>query len=63
MFPGAACVAALVDRFNQHCHKLVITADSWRETHPFDHGHEKPPDPARPRKRDDARDTMPTWIR
>jgi hypothetical protein len=27
---GAACVAALVDRFNQHCRKPVITADSWR---------------------------------
>jgi DNA replication protein DnaC len=37
VFPGAACVAALVDRFNQHCYKLAITADSWRETHPFDH--------------------------
>jgi hypothetical protein len=25
--PGATCVAGLVDRFNQHCHKLFITAD------------------------------------
>lgn len=37
VFPGAACVAALIDRFNQHCDKLHITADSWREPHPFDH--------------------------
>jgi DNA replication protein DnaC len=36
VFPGAACVVALVDRFSQHCHKLDIDADSWRETHPFD---------------------------
>lgn len=30
-FPGAACVAALVDRFVQHCHVLDIDADSWRQ--------------------------------
>jgi DNA replication protein DnaC len=29
-FPGAACVGALVDRFNQHCHTMDIDADSWR---------------------------------
>jgi DNA replication protein DnaC len=51
VFPGAACVAALIDRFNQHCHKLLITADSWRETHPFDHDSDSPTDPKRPRKR------------
>lgn len=51
VFPGAACVAALVDRFTQHCHKLLINADSWRETDPFDHDAEKPTDPKRPRKR------------
>ncbi len=28
VFPGAACVASLVDRFAQHRH--VIDADSWR---------------------------------
>jgi DNA replication protein DnaC len=49
VFPGAACVAALIDRFNQHCHKLLITADSWCETHPFDHN-DDPADPTRPRK-------------
>jgi DNA replication protein DnaC len=31
VFPGAACVAALVDRFVQHCHVIDIDADSWRE--------------------------------
>jgi DNA replication protein DnaC len=50
VFPGAACVAALVDRFNQHCHKLLITADSWRKTHPFDHDAEKAAESKRPRK-------------
>jgi DNA replication protein DnaC len=30
VFPGAACVAALVDRFAQHCHGVEIDADSWR---------------------------------
>lgn len=31
LFPGAACVGALVDRFMQHCHVLDIDADSWRQ--------------------------------
>lgn len=31
VFPGAACVAALIDRFVQHCHILDIDADSWRQ--------------------------------
>ena len=30
-FPGAACVAALVDRFTESCHVLDIDADSWRQ--------------------------------
>jgi DNA replication protein DnaC len=30
VFPGAACVVALVDRFAQHCHVVDIDADSWR---------------------------------
>jgi len=33
VFPGAACVVALVDRFAQHCHRVDIDADSWRDTH------------------------------
>ncbi len=31
LFPGAACVAALVDRFVQHCHVLDIDGASWRQ--------------------------------
>ena len=31
VFPGAACVAALVDRFAQHCYVLDIDGDSWRQ--------------------------------
>jgi DNA replication protein DnaC len=42
IFPGAACVAALVDRFVQHCHVLDIDADSWRQKESL----EPPPPPA-----------------
>jgi len=31
VFPSAACVAALVDRFAQHCYVLDIDGDSWRQ--------------------------------
>lgn len=31
VFPGAACVAALVDRFVQHCFVFDIDGESWRE--------------------------------
>lgn len=30
VFPGAACVVALIDRFAQHCHVVDIDAESWR---------------------------------
>jgi DNA replication protein DnaC len=33
VFPGAACVVALVDRFAEHCHVVDIDADSWRQIH------------------------------
>ena len=36
VFPGTACIVALVDRFAQHCHTIDIDADSWREKHAFD---------------------------
>lgn len=36
VFPGAACIVALVDRFSQHCHKIDIEADSWRDAHNFE---------------------------
>ena len=35
VFPGAACVGALVDRFAQHCHRVDVDADSWRDAHAF----------------------------
>lgn len=31
VFPGAACVVALVDRFVQHCHTVDIDGESWRQ--------------------------------
>ena len=31
VFPGAACIAALVDRFTQACHVLDIEGESWRQ--------------------------------
>ena len=31
IFPGAACVGALVDRFIERCHVVDIDADSWRQ--------------------------------
>jgi DNA replication protein DnaC len=34
VFPGAACVAALVDRFVQNCHILDIDGDSGRSRQP-----------------------------
>lgn len=40
VFPGAACVVALVDRFSQHLHTIDIDADSWRQTR-----NEPPPKP------------------
>jgi len=46
VFPGAACVVALVDRFAQHCHVLDVDADSWRQRRL-----EPPPaDPSKPKK-------------
>ena len=52
VFPGAACVVALVDRFAQHCHKVDIDADSWRDRHAFerDDAPEKPL-PSRPARK------------
>jgi DNA replication protein DnaC len=40
VFPGAACVAALIDRFAQHCHVVDIDAESWRN--PENHRQQKP---------------------
>ena len=48
VFPGAACVGALVDRFTQHCHALDIDGDSWRQRNQPD---PKAPAVAPPRKK------------
>jgi DNA replication protein DnaC len=37
VFPGAACVAALVDRFVQHCHVIDVDAESWRQRTAIQH--------------------------
>jgi DNA replication protein DnaC len=49
VFPGAACVVALVDRFTQHCHALDIDGDSWRQRH--EPAPQSPTSPARRKKR------------
>ena len=48
VFPGAACVVALVDRFSHHCHVVDIDADSWRQKESLD---PKPPRTPRRKKR------------
>lgn len=58
VFPGAACVSAMIDRFIQHCHVVDIDADSWRQkeslamsdTRPAPR-HDEPPQDAPPPKR------------
>ena len=49
-FPGAACVVALVDRFAQHCHRVEILGESWRDKHRLDTDRPDPP-PSRSRRR------------
>ncbi len=51
VFPGAACVSALVDRFIQHCHVLDIDADSWRRKTAEQRAGKKKPAPKAPRKK------------
>ena len=51
VFPGAACVSALVDRFVQHCHVIDIDADSWRQKEALALSEARPnsaPNPAEP---------------
>lgn len=54
IFPGAACVGALVDRFSHHCHPVDIEADSWRnkEAEKFNKktGAGQKPPPSKPKK-------------
>ena len=40
IFPGAACVGALVDRFTENCHVIDIEGDSWRQKHAGTSKHE-----------------------
>jgi len=42
IFPGAACVAALVDRFDQHRHLVEIDAESWRHKEANTRSRKKP---------------------
>jgi DNA replication protein DnaC len=49
-FPGAACVVALVDRFAQHCHRVEILGESWRDKHRLDTDRPDPP-PSRSRRK------------
>jgi DNA replication protein DnaC len=53
VFPGAACVGALVDRFSHHCHPIDIDADSWRtkESQGFKKTTAKPPEPQSKKKK------------
>lgn len=51
LFAGASSIAALIDRFAQHCHTVDIDADSWRQKHSL--ASTKPPRaPARRRPRE-----------
>jgi hypothetical protein len=36
VFPGAACVVAVVDRFARHSHGVEILGESWRDKHRLD---------------------------
>jgi len=49
-FPGAECVVALVDRFAQHCHRVEINGESWRDKHRLDSDRPKPA-PSRSRRK------------
>lgn len=50
-FPGAACVVALVDRFAQHCHRIEIVGESYRDQHRLDPDRPKPATTRSRRKR------------
>ncbi len=50
VFPGAACVAALVDRFVQHLQVIDIDAESWRAKDSLDVDGEPSSTPAKAKK-------------
>ncbi len=49
VFPGAACLTTIIDRFAQHCHLIDIEADSWRNHEAQQRLNKKSP-PTKPRK-------------
>lgn len=51
VFPGAACVGALVDRFSHQCHPIDIVAESWRnkEAERFNKKNGSPKPPKKPK--------------
>lgn len=53
VFHDATCLAALVDRFAQHCHTIDIDADSWRNREAQERHHRSKPTKKRP-SHDDA---------
>lgn len=60
LFGGAASVAALVDRFAQHCHTVDIAADSWRQKHSLVRSSSKAPcKTKKPRQEDSPRGKEP----
>jgi DNA replication protein DnaC len=48
LFAGAACVAALIDRFAQHCHTIDIVAESWRHEYSLERKKRSSTDPNGP---------------
>jgi hypothetical protein len=50
-FPGAACVVAFVDRFAQHCHRVEIAGESYRDDHRLETDRPRPSTSKSRRKR------------
>jgi DNA replication protein DnaC len=50
VFPGAACLTTIVDRFAQHCHSIDIDAESWRHHEAQERLLKKKSPPSKPRK-------------
>lgn len=48
LFAGAASVAALIDRFAQHCHTIDIVAESWRHEYSLERKKRASTDPNDP---------------
>jgi DNA replication protein DnaC len=48
VFPGAACLVALIDRFTQHLHTVDIDGDSYRQKISRTPAPDVPPRPSSP---------------